>query len=213
MIQLLKISARTQRGRSRCQRNRNFTSGRYFLNTFVTSKFSNQYGVVKKRLTINDVFDGEAAIAPNGKTVVYSSFNGTDYELFRMNLDETGTPPIKVSRDCQRILLSLQITNKYGFEGGVSFSADGKLIAYYASRPRTRTEIANYKVGTRRSTRNDHSLQLGIEYGFTDIGKTEISIYSFESEKEYVVYPAKETSHSPVFTGPDRMVFVTGVDS
>jgi Tol biopolymer transport system component len=58
--------------------------------TFLTLIFSNQYGVIKQRLTYNDVFDGEAAVSPDGKIVVFSRFDGEDYNLFRMNVDDSG---------------------------------------------------------------------------------------------------------------------------
>ncbi|KAI6192066.1 hypothetical protein M3Y97_00296100 [Aphelenchoides bicaudatus] len=130
-------------------------------------------GTIKKRLTFNDGFDGEAALSSDGKTVVYSSFDTNDYDLFRMNIDGTG------SRE--------KLTNKLGFEGGTIFSLDDKLIAYYASRPQTRNEIDKYK-------------QM-MNYEFTDIGnQTEIYVYSFETNKEYQISNFGDTAcHSPVF--------------
>lgn len=109
------------------------------------SIFSNKYGAIQKRLTINDYFDGEAAVSPSGATVVYSSFVDNDYELFKMNTD--GKDQKRVSSHCKYCNLhKFQLTNKLGFEGGVAFSPDGKLIAYYASRPNTTIEIDKYKV-------------------------------------------------------------------
>jgi Tol biopolymer transport system component len=38
-------------------------------------------------LTFHEGFDGEAAVSPDGKTVVYASYTGSDYDLFQMNID------------------------------------------------------------------------------------------------------------------------------
>lgn len=53
-----------------------------------------------------------------------------------------------------------------GFEGGVAFSTDGKMIAYYASRPSGEKDTSFY------------SSQLVKE--FADISKTEIYVYHLE---------------------------------
>jgi Tol biopolymer transport system component len=47
-------------------------------------------------LTFNDGFDGEAVVSPDGKTVVYSSFTGSDYDLFQMNIDGSNRRRVNV---------------------------------------------------------------------------------------------------------------------
>jgi Tol biopolymer transport system component len=64
-----------------------------FASFEITKNFlscSNKYGVIQQRLTFNDVFDGEAVVSPDGKMVIFSSYTGSDYELFQMNIDGTG---------------------------------------------------------------------------------------------------------------------------
>lgn len=47
------------------------------------------------------------------------------------------------------IFLALQITYELGYDGGAFFSPDGKRLVFRASRPKTRKEIAKYKVWRR----------------------------------------------------------------
>lgn len=71
------------------------------------------------------------------------------------------------------IKLKIKLTSAYGFEGGVSFAPDGKLFAYYAYYPSDKDAIDKY------------AEQIG--KGFTDVSKSNIYIYHFDSKKSIQV--------------------------
>ncbi|KAI6217094.1 Protein TolB [Aphelenchoides besseyi] len=91
---------------------------------------ANQFGTVKRRLTNNDYYEGELVINLDRTSVVFSSNRNDDYDLYIAPVDNIGNPK--------------QLTNKLGFEGGVSFRPNSNAIVYYASRPSGDDEINRY---------------------------------------------------------------------
>jgi TolB protein len=87
-------------------------------------------GKILQRLTNNPGYDAEATISPKGDMMIFTSMRDGDLELYTMNLKGK-----KVKR----------ITKSLGYDGGAWFSADGKKIIWRASRPKTETEIKEYK--------------------------------------------------------------------
>lgn len=87
-------------------------------------------GVVVKRLTKTPGYDAEATISPKGDMIVFTSMRDGDLELYTMNLK---------GRNVKRI------TNTLGYDGGAWFSPDGSKIIWRASRPKTESEIKEYK--------------------------------------------------------------------
>jgi hypothetical protein len=138
--------------------------------------FSNNYGSIKKRLTKNDVYDGEASVYQNSM-VVFSSYDSVknDYELYSMT-DLYGNP----EKTRQKVVdfklykpKKFQITNKYGFEGDVSFNKDGTMLAYHAYRPVSSADKVKYAQQIAR--------------GFVDLKSTEIFVYHFGLGREFQV--------------------------
>lgn len=87
-------------------------------------------GHIVKRLTSTDGYDAEATISPNGDKILFTSIRNGDLDLYTMDLDGKHVK---------------QITNTLGYDGGAWFSPDGKKIIWRASRPKTTSEIKEYK--------------------------------------------------------------------
>lgn len=87
-------------------------------------------GKVVRQLTNSKGYDAEATISPDGKQMIYTSTKDGDIDLYIMNL-KTGKEK--------------RITTALGYDGGAWFSPDGKKIIWRASRPKTETEIKEYK--------------------------------------------------------------------
>lgn len=87
-------------------------------------------GKIIKQITKAKGYDAEGTLSPDGKKMIYCSDKDGDLELYVMDL-KTGKEK--------------RITNTLGYDGGAWFSPDGKKIVWRASRPKTETEIAEYK--------------------------------------------------------------------
>jgi len=87
-------------------------------------------GKIVQRLTSNPGYDAEATISPKGDVMVFTSMRDGDLELYSMNLKGK-----KIKR----------LTNSLGYDGGAWFSPDGKKIIWRASRPKTESEVKEYK--------------------------------------------------------------------
>jgi TolB protein len=87
-------------------------------------------GKIVKQLTHSKGYDAEATLSPDGKKMIYTSDKDGDIDLYIMDL-KTGK--------------EVRMTNTLGYDGGAWFSPDGKKIIWRASRPKTETEIKEYK--------------------------------------------------------------------
>jgi WD40 repeat protein len=87
-------------------------------------------GKIEKQLTHSNGYDAEATLSPDGKKMIYTSTKDGDIDLYIMDL-KTGKEK--------------RITTQSGYDGGAWFSPDGKKIIWRASRPKTETEIKEYK--------------------------------------------------------------------
>lgn len=87
-------------------------------------------GKIVKQLTNSKGYDAEATLSPDGKKMIYTSTKDGDIELYIMDL-ETGK--------------DRRITTMLGYDGGAWFSPDGTKLIWRASRPKTETEIKEYK--------------------------------------------------------------------
>ena len=87
-------------------------------------------GNIIKQLTNSNGYDAEATISPDGKKMIYTSVKDGDIDLYVMDL-KTGKEK--------------RFTNILGYDGGAWFSPDGKKIIWRASRPKTESEIKEYK--------------------------------------------------------------------
>lgn len=87
-------------------------------------------GTIVKKLTNTPGYDAEATLSPDGKKMIFTSVRNGDLDLYVMDLKSGETK---------------QITSELGYDGGAWFSPDGKKIIWRASRPKTETEIKEYK--------------------------------------------------------------------
>ena len=87
-------------------------------------------GKIVKQLTNSKQYDAEATLSPDGKKMIYTSTKDGDIELYIMDL-KTGAEQ--------------RITNTLGYDGGAWFSPDGTKLIWRASRPKTESEIKEYK--------------------------------------------------------------------
>jgi TolB protein len=87
-------------------------------------------GKVVKQLTNSSFYDAEATLSPDGKKMIYTSTKDGDIELYIMDL-ESGKEQ--------------RITNTLGYDGGAWFSPDGTKLIWRASRPKSETELKEYK--------------------------------------------------------------------
>jgi len=83
-----------------------------------------------KQLTFEEGYDAEPTVSPKGDRIVFTSTRTGDLELFTMNIDGT---------DVQ------QVTDELGYDGGAFFSPDGKKLIFRSSRPKSESEIKEYK--------------------------------------------------------------------
>lgn len=83
-----------------------------------------------KRLTDTPGYDAEAVLSPKGDKILFTSTRSGDLELWTMDLDGKNLK---------------QITFDLGYDGGAFFSPDGSKIVFRASRPKTDTEINEYR--------------------------------------------------------------------
>jgi Tol biopolymer transport system component len=87
-------------------------------------------GKIVKQLTHSKGYDAEATISPDGKKMLYTSDKDGDIDLYMMDL-QSGKEK--------------RITNTLGYDGGAWFSPNGKKIIWRASRPKTESEVKEYK--------------------------------------------------------------------
>ncbi|MDP9229183.1 MAG: hypothetical protein M3O67_00765, partial [Bacteroidota bacterium] len=87
-------------------------------------------GTIVKQLTKSKGYDAEATLSCDGKRMIYTSDKDGDIDLYVMDL-RTGK--------------EIRVTNTLGYDGGAWFSADGKQIIWRASRPKTESDIKEYK--------------------------------------------------------------------
>jgi len=87
-------------------------------------------GKIVKQLTSAKGYDAEPTLSPDGKKMIYTSDKDGDIDLYIMDI-KTGKEK--------------KVTNTLGYDGGAWFSPDGKKIIWRASRPKTETEIKEYK--------------------------------------------------------------------
>jgi len=78
-----------------------------------------------QRLTFSSGYDAEATVAPNGKTIVFTSVRDGDIDLYSMNIDGTGVT---------------RLTDAVGYEGSACYAPDSQRIVYHARHPATADE-------------------------------------------------------------------------
>ena len=91
---------------------------------------ANADGSHLERLTSYGVYTAEGTLAPDGRTIVFTSLKDGDLDLYTMNVDGTNVR---------------RLTTQPGYDGGAFFSPDGTKIVYRAWHPTDSTELATYR--------------------------------------------------------------------
>ncbi len=91
---------------------------------------ANLKGEIVDTLVKNPGYDAEATVSPKGDLIVFTSDRTGDLELFTCRIDGSDVK---------------QVTFGLGYDGGAFFSPDGKKLVFRSSRPKTETEISEYK--------------------------------------------------------------------
>ena len=87
-------------------------------------------GTDLQRLTSSPGYDAEATIAPNGRTVVFTSVRDGDLDIYSMDID---------GRNFKRL------TEEVGYDGGAFYSPDSKRIVYRAHHPQAEDKVKAYR--------------------------------------------------------------------
>jgi Tol biopolymer transport system component len=87
-------------------------------------------GGVPRPLTQTPGYDAEATVAPDGKTIVFTSVRDGDLEIYTMAVDGTGVR---------------RLTNEPGYDGGPFFSPDGRRIVYRRDAPADADGLTRYR--------------------------------------------------------------------
>ena len=87
-------------------------------------------GNILRKLTSSDGYDAEATVSASGDKIVFTSIRSGDLELYTCDLNGDNVK---------------QITNQLGYDGGAFFSHDGNKLVFRSSRPKTESEVKEYK--------------------------------------------------------------------
>lgn len=90
----------------------------------------NRNGPTLRRLTNNNVYTAEGTLAPDGKTIVFTSLKNGDLDIYTMNVDGSNVR---------------RLTTAPGYDGGPFFSPNGKRIVYRAYHPTDSVELRTYR--------------------------------------------------------------------
>ncbi|MBI1957769.1 MAG: PD40 domain-containing protein [Candidatus Rokubacteria bacterium] len=82
------------------------------------------------RLTHNDGYDAEGAVAPDGRRIVFTSLREGDLDLYTMDADGGHVR---------------RLTEGIGYDGGPFFSWDGRHIVFRAARPAPGVDLDEYR--------------------------------------------------------------------
>lgn len=142
-------------------------------------------GLDPQRLTNTPGYDAEATVAPNGKTIIWTSMRDGDLDIYAMDLD--GTHPRR-------------LTHEIGYDGGAFFSPDSKRIVYRAQHPGNQEELDQYK-----------SL---LAQNLVEPGRLEIFIMNADGSNKQQVTSNGASNFSPYFH-PDghRIIFSSNVET
>lgn len=84
--------------------------------------------------------DTEPAVSPDGRRIAFTSCRSGDPDLWLVDVDGRNL---------------LQLTNRTGYEGGASFSADAPKLVFHAHYPQGREELHHYE--SRKRFEDAHS--------------------------------------------------------
>ena len=160
-------------------------------------------GTDLQRLTSAPGYDAEATIAPNGRTMVFTSIRDGDLDLYSMNIDGTG---IK------------RLTKEVGYDGGAFYSPDSKRIVYRAHHPKTEEALKTYRELLAQNVVEPSNLEIFImnadgsnKTQITKNGRSNFAPF-FLPDGKRIIYSSNEST-PPDYPGrPSFHLHVIGVD-
>jgi Tol biopolymer transport system component len=97
------------------------------------------------RLTRHEGYDAEAAVSPDGRSIVFTSLRDGDLDVYAMNADGGNVR---------------RLTDGLGYDGGAFYSWDGRFIVFRAARPERAEEIEEYRGLLRQSLVRPRRLEI-----------------------------------------------------
>jgi Tol biopolymer transport system component len=140
------------------------------------------------RLTSTPGYDAEATIAPDGKTIVFTSVRDGDLDIYAMNLDGTHVR---------------RLTNELGYDGGPFFSPDSRRIVYRASHPTDPSELEAYQALLKQNMVEPSQLEIFVmnadgsgKHPVTHNGASNFSPF-FHPDGRRIIYASNEQDRQP----------------
>jgi TolB protein len=152
-----------------------------------------------KNITHSDGYDAEATIAPNGKSIVFTSMRDGDLDIYTMDPD---------GRNVKRL------TSEVGYDGGPFWSYDSKWIVFRAHHPGAEKEVADYKSLLKENLIRPTTLEIWVmkadgtgKRQITSNGKANFAPYFFPDGKR-IIFASNQ--HDP--KGRDFDIYAVNVD-
>ncbi|HEY7574166.1 MAG TPA: hypothetical protein VIB08_03330 [Thermoanaerobaculia bacterium] len=98
-------------------------------------------------LFASPVYDAEATVSPDGKTIVFTSARDGDLEIYTMAPDGSNVK---------------RLTNAPGYDGGPFFSDDGRKIVYRADHPSAPEDLARFRENLGRGAYAPRALEIRV---------------------------------------------------
>jgi len=143
-------------------------------------------GNILRKLTNSDGYDAEATVSPRGDKIVFTSIRSGDLELYTCDLNGNNVK---------------QITSQLGYDGGAFFSHDGNKLVFRSSRPKTESEVKEYKNLLSQGLVQPTNMEIytcnidGSDLKqVTDLGKANWSPF-FHPSDEKIIFCSNHNSH------------------
>jgi Tol biopolymer transport system component len=138
-----------------------------------------------QRLTNTPGYDAEATIAPDGKTIVWTSIRDGDLDIYAMNIDGTHMR---------------RLTDEPGYDGGPFFSPDSRRIVYRAQHVQSPEASERY--------------QALLAQGFVEPGQLEIFVMNADGSEKRQVTTNGASNFAPSFYPDGRhIVFSSNIET
>jgi Tol biopolymer transport system component len=152
-----------------------------------------------EQLTKAPGYDAEATIAPNGRSIVFTSVRDGDLDIYTMDLD---------GKNVRRL------TSELGYDGGPFWSYDSQWIIYRAHHPKSEKDIADYKALLKDNLIRPTTLEIWImkadgtqKRQITANGKANFAPYFFPNGKRVIF---SSNLHDP--RGRDFDLYAINID-
>src|SRR5262249_23599328 len=139
---------------------------------------ANPDGSDPHQLTNTPGYDAEATIAPDGRTITFTSIRDGDLDIYTMDLN---------GKNVKRL------TNELGYDGGPFFSYDSKMIVYRAYHPKNQREADEYKALLKENLIRPTTLEIWVmnadgrnKRQVTNNGKANFAPYFFPDNKRVI---------------------------